>query len=112
MAALESADACVPALAPATRPRRSIKKLLQQVEKGTQVRRSGLDRVLAELTQHRDATHDPGLRSALDRLCSALTRFLQDPNAAQARKVLAAVDAVKRVLTAAERPATKRRFWE
>ena len=91
---------------------RPLKKLLKQVEKGTQVRRSGLDRVLEELTLHRGATHDPGLRSALDRLCTALSRFLQNPSAARAREVLVAVEAVKRVLTAAERPATKRRFWE
>ena len=104
-----AARAAVPA--PAARPGRSIKKLLKQVEKGMQVRRSGLDRVLAELTAHRDATHDPGLRAALDRLCMVLPRFLQDPTPAHAQEVLLAVGAVKRILAATEGPGTKRRFW-
>ena len=44
---------------------RSLKQLLKQVEKGTQVRRSGQDRLLAELKLHRDATSNPDLQSAL-----------------------------------------------
>src|SRR5947209_18534814 len=44
---------------------RSLEQLLKQVEKGTQVRSSGLDGVLAELKQHRDSTPDGDLRSAL-----------------------------------------------
>ena len=105
-----AARAAVPALA--TRPGRSIKKLLKQVEKGMQVRRSGLEGVLAELTAHRDATHDHGLHAALDRLCIVLPRFLRDPTPAHAQEVLLAVEAVKRVLAATEAPHTKRRFWE
>ncbi len=97
--------------APAAPPGRPLKKLLKEVEKATQVRRSGLDRVLAELTAHRDATHDPGLRAALDRLCIVLPRFMQDPTPAHAQELLLAVDAVKRILDATERPGTRRRFW-
>jgi len=38
---------------------RSLEQLFKQVEKSTQVRRTGLDQVLAELEMHRDATPDP-----------------------------------------------------
>jgi hypothetical protein len=93
---------------------RSLKDLLKRVEKATQVRRSGLDRVLAELKQHRDATSDPDLRAALDRLCEVLARFLRNPGPGQTGDMLVAVDAVKRHLAPAEpgRRTTKRRFWE
>ncbi|OBK18312.1 VIT domain-containing protein [Mycobacterium asiaticum] len=91
--------------------RRPLDKLLKQVEKSTQVRRSGLDTVLAELQQHRDAESDPELRAALDRLCAALARFLEHSTGPQSRQVLVAVDAVKRALAAQGRPAGKRRFW-
>jgi Ca-activated chloride channel homolog len=98
---------------PQPAPARPLKKLLKQVEKATQVRRSGLDSVLEELTQHRDATSDPGLRSALAQLCRALTRFLRNPTEAQG-EVLVALDAVKRVLarTDSGQRASKLRFWE
>ncbi|SRR5271157_3765337 len=79
---------------------RPLKHLLKQVEKATQVRRSGLDRVLAELKLHRDATPDPDLRSALTWLCNAVSRFVQNPTAPHAREVMVAADAVKRVPTA------------
>lgn len=93
---------------------RSLKDLLKRVEKATQVRRSGLDRVLAELKQHRDATSDPDLRAALDRLCEVLARFLRNPGPGQTADMLVAVDAVKRHLAPAEpgRRTTKLRFWE
>src|ERR1700741_1341692 len=58
---------------------RSLKHLLKQVEKGTQVRRSGLDRVLAELKLYRDTTPDPDLRSALAWLCNAQSRLVNNP---------------------------------
>jgi hypothetical protein len=75
------------------------------VERQTQVRRSGFDRVLAGLKMHRDATADPDLRSALAWLCNAQSRLVSNPTAAHAREVLIAADAVKRVLaTAAETP--------
>ena len=98
---------------PQPAPSRPLKKLLKQVEKATQVRRSGLDRVLEELTQHRDATPDPALRAALAQLCRALTRFLRNPTEAQG-EVLVALDAVKRVLarTDSGQRASKLRFWE
>ena len=93
---------------------RSLKHLLKQVEKATQVRRSGLDRVLEELQQHRDATSEPELRAALVQLCNALTRFLKGSTQAQAREVLVAVDAVKRLLGEGDRGrrVSKLRFWE
>lgn len=87
---------------------RPLDKLLKQVEKGTQVRRSGLDAVLEELKRHRDAATDPELRAALDQLCAALARFLEHPKGPQSRQVLVGIDAVKRAMTA--RPG-KRRFW-
>lgn len=90
-----------------------LKDLLKQVEKATQVRRSGLDRVLAELTQHRDACADARLRPALVELCNALTRLMQDQSRERARQLLMAVEAVKRLLTPADRRrAGKWRFWE
>lgn len=91
-------------------PPRSLDKLLKQVEKGTQVRRSGLDAVLAELKQHRDAASDPELRAALEKLCAALALFLQHPTGPQSRQVLVALDAVKRAMGDGGRP-QKRRFW-
>ena len=75
---------------------RSLKYLLKQVDKATQVRRSGLDQVLVELNLHRDSTTSPELRSALAWLCNALSRMVNDPNAAHSREVLVAADAVKR----------------
>ncbi|OBK28614.1 hypothetical protein A5634_20120 [Mycobacterium asiaticum] len=86
---------------------RPLDKLLKRVEKSVQVRRSGLDAVLAELKQHRDAESEPELRAALDQLCVALARFLRDPK--QSRQLLVAIDAVKRALGAAGEP-RKRRF--
>jgi hypothetical protein len=84
---------------------RSLKQLLKQVEKGTQVRQSGADRVLAELKLHRDTAADPDLRSALAWLCNAQTRMANNPTAAQSREVLLAAYEVNRVLaTAAETP--------
>lgn len=85
---------------------RSLDKLLRQVEKSAQVRRSGLDAVLAELKQHRDAESDVELRGALDQLCVALARFLTDSTGPTGRQLLVAVDAVKRAM-----PAKKKRFW-
>jgi len=91
-------------------PPRSLDKLLKQVEKGTQVRRSGLDAVLDELKQHRDAASDAELRAALDQLCAALARFLEHPTGPQGRQLMVAVDAVKRAMAGVARPG-KRRFW-
>jgi hypothetical protein len=73
--------------------------LLKQVEKATQVRRSGFDQVLAELKLHRDAATDPELRSALAWLCNAVARFGHNPTATRAREVVMAADAVRRVPT-------------
>jgi hypothetical protein len=72
------------------------------VEKGTQVRRSGLEQVLAELELHRDATPDPDARSALAWLCNDVSRLLRNPTAAHAREAMIAADAVKRVPAAAD----------
>ena len=93
---------------------RPLKDLLKQVEKGTQVRRTGLDRVSAELTQHRDATSDPDLRLALDQLCEDLSGFLQNPAPARGRRVLVAVEVAKRFLTPVGRGRLggRLRFWE
>jgi hypothetical protein len=77
---------------------RSLKYLLKQVDKATQVRRSGLEQVLAELNLHRDTTPNPELRSALAWLCNALSRMVSDPTAVHSREVLVATDAVKRTL--------------
>ena len=77
---------------------RSLEHLLKQVEKGTQVRHSGRDRVLAELKLHRDTTPDADLRSALAWLCNAQSRMVNNPTTAHAREVLIAADAVKQVL--------------
>jgi hypothetical protein len=79
---------------------RSLEHLLKQVEKGAQVRRSGIDNVLAELKEHRDATPDADLQSALTWLCNAQTRLVNDPNAARSREVLLAAYEVKRILAA------------
>jgi hypothetical protein len=62
------------------------------------VRRSGADRVLAELKEHRDATPDAGLQSALTWLCNAQSRMTNNPNAAHSREVLLAAYEVKRIL--------------
>lgn len=75
---------------------RALKDLLKQVEKATQVRRSGLDQVLAELTVHRDGAAEPELRSALVWLCNAVSRFGRSPSAPHAREVMLAADAVRR----------------
>ena len=92
---------------------RSVKALLSQVEKATQVRRPRLDGVLAELTQHRDAASDPDLRAALDRLCEVVARFLRNPGPGHNGDLLVASDAVKRRLAVADpgRRAGKWRFW-
>ncbi|MDT5350761.1 MAG: Ca-activated chloride channel [Mycobacterium sp.] len=93
---------------------RSLKHLLKQLEKATQVRRTGLDGVLEELQQHRDATPESELRAALVQLCNAVTRFLKNQTQPHAREVLVAVDAVKRLLgdTDRGRRVSKLRFWE
>ena len=84
---------------------RSLKDLLKQVEKGTQVRISGLDQVLTELKAHRDATPDGDLRSALAWLCNAQTRMANNPTTAHSRDVLLAAYEVNRVLaTTSETP--------
>ncbi|OBI96912.1 hypothetical protein A5625_06450 [Mycobacterium sp. 1465703.0] len=75
---------------------RALNDLLKQVEKAMQVRRSGLDQVLAELKLHRDATTDAELRSALAWLCNAVTRFGRNPTATHVREVMMAADAVRR----------------
>lgn len=77
---------------------RSLERLLEQVEKGTQVRGRRHERVLAELRQHRDATPDADLRSALTWLCNAASRLGNDPSAARSREVLLAAYEVRRVL--------------
>ena len=81
---------------------RSLEQLLKLVEKSTQVRRAGLEQVLAELEMHRDATLDPDTRSALAWLCNSLSRFVNNPTAVHAREVAIAADAVKRVPAAAD----------
>ena len=75
---------------------RSLPQLLKEVEKATQVRRSGLEGVLAELRQHRGAAADAGLREALTWLCNSVSRMVASPTAAHSREVLVAADAVKR----------------
>jgi hypothetical protein len=84
---------------------RSLEYLLKQVEKGTQVRSSGLDRVLTELKVHRDAAPEGDLRSALVWLCNAQTRMVNNPSTAHSREVLLAAYEVNRILvTAGETP--------
>lgn len=84
---------------------RSLNDLLKQVEKGTQVRHRADDGVLAELKQHRDATSDADLRSALTWLCNAQSRLVNNPTTAHSREVLLAVYEVNRVLaTTSETP--------
>ncbi|WP_197515524.1 hypothetical protein [Mycobacterium sp. E1747] len=78
-----------------------MKQLIKQVEKATQVRRSGLDQVLTELKAHRDASPDGELRSALAWLCNAVSRFVQEPTPARGREVSLAAYEVNRVLSAA-----------
>ncbi|MCV7439460.1 hypothetical protein [Mycobacterium seoulense] len=75
-----------------------MKHLIKQVEKATQVRRSGLDRVLTELKAHRDATPDADLRSALAWLCNAVTRFENEPTAQRGREMSLAAYEVNRIL--------------
>ena len=50
---------------------------------------------MVELNLHRDSTTSPELRSALAWLCNALSRMVNDPNAAHSREVLVAADAVR-----------------
>ena len=84
---------------------RSLISLLKQVEKGAQVRRSGLDQVLDQLKQHRDTTRNADLRSALSWLCNAQSRLASSPSTAHSRDVLLAAYEVKRVLaTTSETP--------
>lgn len=83
--------------APGPRP---LKQLIKQVEKATQVRRSGLGQVLTELQAHRDATSDGELRSALAWLCNAVTRFQSEPTAPRTREVALAAYEVNRLLAA------------
>ena len=80
---------------------RSLKDLLKRVEKGAQVRSSGLDQVLTELKAHRDATPDGDLRSALAWLCNAQTRIANNPTTAHSREVLLAAYEVNRILATA-----------
>jgi hypothetical protein len=96
----------LPAAVPAEQapPQRSLKDLLKLVEKGVRGDDSGLDDVWAELTAHRDTASDAALSSALTVLCDALNRYLCTVTEENARKVIEAVDAVRRVLP-------KRRFW-
>ncbi|BBX39959.1 hypothetical protein [Mycobacterium simiae] len=77
---------------------RSLEQLFKQVEKSTQVRRTGLDKVLAELQMHRDATTDPEARSALAWLCNSLSRFVNNPSAAHARQLVMATGTAKAAL--------------
>ncbi|WP_370498757.1 hypothetical protein [Mycobacterium sp. pR1184] len=79
-------------------PPRSLEQLLKQVEKSTQVRRTGLDQVLAELEMHRDATDDPEARSALAWLCNSLSRFVNNPSAAHARQLVMATGTARAAL--------------
>jgi hypothetical protein len=81
--------------APGAAPR-ALKDLLKQVENATQVRRSGLDQVLAELKLHRDATTEPERRSALAWLCNSVARCAHSPSAPHAGEVLLAAAAVRR----------------
>ena len=80
---------------------RSLEQLLKQVEKRTQVRSSGADRVLTELKQHRDTAVDPDLKSALAWLCNAQTRMVNNPTTAHSREVLLAAYEVNRILATA-----------
>lgn len=80
---------------------RSLEQLLKQVEKGTQVRGPGQDRMLTELKVHRDAAPEGDLRSALTWLCNAQSRIANSPSAAHSREVLLAAYEVKRVLATA-----------
>ena len=69
------------------------------------MRPSGLDRVLTELKQHRDAAPEGDLRSALTWLCNAQTRMANTASPAHSREVLLASYEVNRILaTAAETP--------
>lgn len=62
------------------------------------MRRTGLDKVLAELQMHRDATTDPEARSALAWLCNSLSRFVNNPSAAHARQLVMATGTAKAAL--------------
>ena len=91
-------------------PPRSLDKLLKEVEKGTQVRRTGLDAVLDELKQHRDARRMPScaLRS------SAVCRADAVPGKPDRGAVPAADGGGRRRQAGARRcgpAASKRRFW-
>jgi hypothetical protein len=81
---------------------RSLNHLLKQVEKGSQVRSSGLDRVLVELKLHRDSTPDGDLRSALAWLCNAQSRMASSATAAHSREVVMAAYEVRRILATAD----------
>ncbi|OBG62346.1 hypothetical protein A5680_04415 [Mycobacterium sp. E2989] len=83
--------------APGPRP---LKNLIKQVEKATQVRRSGLDQVLTELKAHRDTTSDADLRSALAWLCNAVARFQNEPTTPRSRELALAAYEVNRILAA------------
>jgi hypothetical protein len=93
---------------------RTLQDLLKRVEKQTQVRRSGFEKVMAELAQHRDAAADPDLRSALTQLCNALTRFTKNPTPERSREVLLAANAAKQFPSAADpgQRTGRWRFWE
>ncbi len=110
MAAQPSAAA---APVPKLTRKRSLTDLLKRVEKGVPGDDSGLDDVWAELTVHRDTSSDPALRVGLTTLCDALNRYLCSASEEGARKVLRALEEVKRVLAAAKRGrrANRPRFW-
>ncbi|WP_144205872.1 hypothetical protein [Mycobacterium tilburgii] len=78
---------------------RSLEQLFKQVEKSTQVRRTGLDQVLAALQMHRDATPDPEVRSAVAWLCNSLSRFVNNPSAAHARQLVMATGTARAACT-------------
>jgi hypothetical protein len=78
---------------------RSLEQLLKQIEKSTQVRRTGLDQVLAELEMHRDSAADPEARSALAWLCNSLQRFVTNPSAAHARQLVMATGTARAACT-------------
>jgi hypothetical protein len=101
----------LPTLRPSGHPR-PLKKLLKEAENAVQVRRAGLDKVVAELAQHASATDDPVFKSALDRLRDVLSRFLQNPSQGMAADVLVSVDAVRRVSAEHEPPTARKRFWQ
>ena len=90
-----------------------VKGLLKQVEKATQVRRPGLDGVLAELTQHRRRGIRPGPACGARPAVRGPGAVPAQPGSGHNGDLLVASDAVKRRLAAAEpgRRAGKWRFW-